>query len=212
MALLTARYAESDFGRMTQFLGFAPYNKTKIFVYRSIGELQQSNIGINDQDFSIGGQTNLGKSVVEIAFSDHREAYRKELLSEIAASLLSEMMYGGNLKETLQSSFLLSLPDWLMSGAAAYTAEGWNTEMDNFVRSNLMAKKFPYPESFRGKNAQLVGQSLWNFIVEEYGSTTVSNILNLTRIVRSEKQGIQGTLGIEYEIFLKKWEEFYRNQ
>ncbi|WP_338791383.1 hypothetical protein [Bernardetia sp. MNP-M8] len=212
MALLTARYAESDFGRMTQFLGFAPYNKTKIFVYRSIGELQQSNIGINDQDFSIGGQTNLGKSVVEIAFSDYREAYRKELLREIAASLLSEMMYGGNLKETLQSSFLLSLPDWLMSGAAAYTAEGWNTEMDNFVRSNLMAKKFPYPESFRGKNAQLVGQSLWNFIVEEYGQTTVSNILNLTRIVRSEKQGIQGTLGIEYETFLKRWEAFYRNQ
>lgn len=212
MALLTARYAESDFGRMTQFLGFAPYNKTKIFVYRSIGELQQSNIGINDQDFNIGGQTNLGKSVVEIAFSDYREAYRRELLKEISASLLSEMMYGGSLKETLQSSFLLSLPDWLMSGAAAYTAEGWNTEMDNFVRSNLMAKKFPYPESFRGKNAQLVGQSLWNFVVEEYGSTTVSNILNLTRIVRSEKQGIQGTLGIEYETFLKRWEAFYRNQ
>ncbi|WP_338764794.1 hypothetical protein WAF17_00320 [Bernardetia sp. ABR2-2B] len=212
MALLTARYAESDFGRMTQFLGFAPYNKTKIFVYRSIGELQQSNIGINDQDFNIGGQTNLGKNVVEIAFSEYREAYRKELLKEVAASLLSEMMYGGSLKETLQSSFLLSLPDWLMSGAAAYTAEGWNTEMDNFVRSNLMAKKFPYPESFRGKNAQLVGQSLWNFIVEEYGQTTVSNILNLTRIVRSEKEGIQGTLGIDYQTFLKRWEAFYRNQ
>ncbi|WP_375561247.1 hypothetical protein ACE193_01455 [Bernardetia sp. OM2101] len=212
MALLTARYAESDFGRMTQFLGFAPYNKTKIFVYRSIGELQQSNIGINDQDFNIGGQTNLGKSVVEIAFSDYREAYRKELLREISASLLSEMMYGGSLKETLQSSFLLSLPDWLMSGAAAYTAEGWNIEMDNFVRSNLMAKKFPYPESFRGKNARLVGQSLWNFIVEEYGQTTVSNILNLTRIVRSEKEGIQGTLGIDYQTFLRRWEAFYRNQ
>ena len=212
MALLTARYAESEFGRMTQFLGFAPYNKTKIFVYRSIGELQQSNIGINDQDFNIGGQTNLGKDVVEIAFSEYREAYRKELLQEIAASLLSEMMYGGNLKETLQSSFLLSLPDWLMSGAAAYTAEGWNTEMDNFVRSNLMAKKFPYPESFKGKNAQLVGQSIWNFIVEEYGQTTVSNILNLTRIVRSEKEGIQGTLGINYPTFLKRWEAFYRNQ
>ncbi|WP_041264099.1 PD40 domain-containing protein [Bernardetia litoralis] len=212
MALLTARYAESDFGRMTQFLGFAPYNKTKIFVYRSIGELQQSNIGINDQDFNIGGQTNLGKSVVEIAFSEYREAYRKELLREISNSLLSEMMYGGSLKETLQSSFLLSLPNWLMSGAAAYTAEGWNTEMDNFVRSNLMAKKFPYPESFKDKNAQLVGQSIWNFIVEEYGQTTVSNILNLTRIVKSEKQGIQGTLGIEYDTFLKRWEAFYRNQ
>ncbi len=212
MALLTARYAESNFGRMTQFLGFAPYTKTKIFVYRSINELQQSNIGINNQNFNIGGQTNLGKSVVEIAFSDYREAYKKELLKEIAASLLSEMMYGGSLKETLQSSFLLSLPDWLMSGAAAYTAEGWNTEMDNFVRSNLMAKKFPLPESFRDKNAQLVGQSLWNFIVEEYGQTTVSNILNLTRIVRSEKEGIQGTLGIDYQTFIKKWEAFYRNQ
>ncbi len=121
-------------------------------------------------------------------------------------------MYGGNLKETLQSSFLLSLPDWLMSGASAYAAEGWSTEMDNFVRSNLMAKKFPYPESFRGKNAQLVGQSIWNFIVEEYGTTTVSNILNLTRIVRSEKEGIQGTLGVEYQTFLKRWEAFYRNQ
>ncbi len=212
MALLTARYAESDFSRMTQFLGFAPYNKTKIFVYRSIGELQQSNIGINEQDFNIGGQTNLGKSVVEIAFSDYREAYRKELLKEVAASLLSEMMYGGSLKETLQSSFLLSLPDWLMSGAAAYTAEGWSAEMDNFVRSNLIAKKFPYPESFKDKNAQLVGQSLWNFIVEQYGQTTVSNILNLTRIVRSEKEGIQGTLGIDYQTFLQKWEAFYRSQ
>ena len=30
------------------------------------------------------------------------------------------MMYGGSLKEVLQSSYLLRLPDWFIGGAAAY--------------------------------------------------------------------------------------------
>jgi len=47
IAQFAARYAESDFQRMTDLLGYTPYSKIKLFIYNSIEDLQQSNVEVN---------------------------------------------------------------------------------------------------------------------------------------------------------------------
>src|SRR5689334_21253035 len=56
-----ANYLESEFDRITDLIGYPPYLKTKVFLYNSIAELQQSNIGLNRTPFSTGGETDFIK-------------------------------------------------------------------------------------------------------------------------------------------------------
>ncbi|MES2731585.1 MAG: hypothetical protein V4714_07545 [Bacteroidota bacterium] len=208
-AYQAARYAEADFDRIADLLGYTPYSKTKIFLYNSSADLQQSNVGISNDDLMSGGQTSFIKSQVEISFNGNQVNFKRDLSNSISQVFISEMMFGGSLKDMLQSSLLLALPDWFMSGAATYVSSGWSLEMDDYMRDALLNKNIKKPSVLTGEKATLVGQSIWNYIAERYGKSNISNILNLTRIIRNEETSIASTLGIPYSRFMKEWKQYY---
>lgn len=212
LARLTATIAEQEFSLITDFVGYAPFNKIRIFVYPSIKDIHQSNIGVDKQGAAVTGQTRFAKAEIEIAFTGLQSTYRTELRLRIAEMLISEMMYGGNLKDVLQSSYLLNLPDWFLAGAARYIAYGWSAEMDDYIRDALENRKLKKIANMEGEEAYIIGHSIWNFIVERYGKNNVANILNLTRLVRNEESSIENTLGIAYQRFLNNWRNFYLEQ
>ena len=78
LAALAAKLAEEDLGRVTELVGFSPFNKIKLYIYQSIADLQQSNIGINQQGIEVGGQTNLVRSDIEVAFTGTKQDLKKE--------------------------------------------------------------------------------------------------------------------------------------
>ena len=210
IAYFAARHAEADFNRIADLLGYTPYSKTKLFIYNSIADLQQSNVGLNADMVLVGGQTNFVKSRVEIPYTGSTVAFKKELSLGIAQIFITEMMFGGSIKDMVQSSYLLSLPEWFISGAASYVAEGWGPDMDDYARDVVVNKNVRKPAVLSGEEARLVGQSIWNYIAERYGKANISNILNLTRIIRNEESSIVSTLGVyPYGNFLKEWRNFY---
>ncbi len=210
MARLTAQFAESEFDRITEILGYTPYNRIKIFLYNSPGELLQSNMGLATFGDLDDQELDLAQSRVEIAFTGDQISFRKKLVMEISRLFVYDMLYGGNLKDALQSSLLLTLPDWFMSGIAAYIAEGWTPELGDYMRDVSLKRPIKKPALLSGADATLIGQSIWNFIADRYGRDNISNILNLTRIIRTEQTSITSTLGISsYAKFLKEWRDYY---
>ncbi|WP_310398021.1 hypothetical protein [Hymenobacter sp.] len=208
-----AEYAEKELQRITALIGYYPYSKTTLLFYNSVGDLRQSNIGLTATQQQInGGETPLARmSKVQIAFTGQETEFKRTLSTQITEVLLNDMMYGGSLKEVLQSSYLLQLPDWFIGGAAAYAAEGWSVEMDGFMRD--MSKQYPTGNRtapFFLRSSNLAGQSIWNFVAERYGYTTIQNILNLTRITRDVEVGISSSLNVPYKVFLKDWLAYYR--
>ena len=104
-------FVEEEFERITEIIGHTPYFKTKIFLYNSITDLQQSNVGVSDKVFTVGGQTNFSKSYVEIANTGTVTSMKEELVAKITSLILNEMMYGGSFSDSWQNTFLLNLPD-----------------------------------------------------------------------------------------------------
>ncbi len=206
------KYLDSEFDRITDILGYAPYSKAKIVLYISVGDLQQSNVGVNQSDFTIGGQTDFFKSQVEIAYPGTQSEFKKELVLKFTQMLISDMMYGGSLSDMFQSSYLLSLPEWFINGAANYIAFGWDVEMDDYVRDIFTKGKPRKLNKYSGEDAALIGQSVWNFIAEKYGTGNISNILNLTRIIRNDQKSISNTLGLSYKDFIQEWSKYYREE
>ncbi|GAB2800641.1 hypothetical protein GCM10027275_53400 [Rhabdobacter roseus] len=212
LARLAAQFAESEFDRITEVLGYTPYNRIKIFLYNSPGELMQSNMGLATFGDLDDQELDLAQSRLEIAFTGDQLSFRKELVKEISLLFVYDMLYGGNLKDALQSSLLLTLPEWFMQGIAAYIAEGWTPELSDYMRDLSNKRQLKKPGLLTGADATLVGQSIWNYIAERYGRDNISNILNLTRIIRTEQTSITSTLGIpSYTRFLRDWREYYVN-
>ncbi|MBF9253540.1 hypothetical protein I2I11_09570 [Pontibacter sp. 172403-2] len=205
-----AAYAEQELKRVTSLIGYYPYAKVTLILYNSPTDLKQSNIGIDNDQFQTGGETLFMKNKVEIAFPGTQTGFKHELSYKLTELLLNDMMYGGSLKEALQSSYLLRLPDWFIGGVAAYTAEGWSLEMDNYMRSMLLQEPDLKPEKLLAQSPQLAGQSIWNYIAERYGYTAIQNILNLTRITRDVEIGITSSLNIPYKRFLNDWYNYYK--
>ena len=208
-----AEYAEKELQRITALIGYYPYSKTTLLFYNSVGDLRQSNIGLSATLQQInGGETPLARmSKVQIAFGGQETEFKRELSTQITEVLLNDMMYGGSLKEVLQSSYLLQLPDWFIGGASAYAAEGWSVDMDGYMRD--MSKQYPTGNRtapFFLRNSALAGQSIWNYVAERYGYTTIQNILNLTRITRDVEVGISSSLNVPFKVFLKDWLAYYR--
>jgi hypothetical protein len=208
-ATLAIQLAESDFDRITEILGYSPFSRTKIFVYTSTQDLNQSNVGLNLSSEREIKEENLAKSRIEIAYSGSANSFRKDLVKEVSQVFIHDMLYGGSIKESLQNSLLLSVPDWFMNGITAYISEGWSTEMDSYMRDAILNKYLRRPSLTSGKESALVGQSIWNFVAEKYGKDNISNILNLTRIIRNEQTSISSTIGMPYSKFLKEWREYY---
>lgn len=205
-------FLEKEFNELTDILGYAPYTKTKIFIYNSVQDLQQSNIGLSDGVFTIGGQTDFVKLQLELAYPGQAYEFKQEMIYKLSKILINDMMFGGSLAEIFQNSYLLSLPDWFVGGAARYLAYGWSQEMDDQVRDYLERKQDKNSVKLSEYESELVGQSIWNYIAIKYGKSNISNILNLTRIIRNEENSVSSTLGLTFKQFLIDWQKYYQIQ
>ena len=190
-------------------MGYAPSAKTKIIIYNSYNDLQQSNINIDGSIFTIGGEMKFVKLQLEIAHPGTAQVFKEKLIYLLSRTLINDMLFGGSLKEVFQSSHLLKLPEWFIDGAARYLAYGWDLKMDDFIRDYLDAKRIKKEKKVQGDQAGILGQAIWNYIAIKYGVSNISNILNLTRIMHKEDVSISNTLGISYKQFSKNWKRYY---
>jgi len=209
-AQMTLDFLDKEYEKITDMIGYAPFAKTKIFLYNSEVDIQQSNIGVNGATFTIAGQTVFVKLQVEIAYPGNIVAFKKELRYKMTQMLLHDMMFGGSLAEMFQSAYLLNLPEWFIKGGTNYIAYGWDIEMDDYMRDMLVKKRIKKLSKLEDADARLIGQSVWNYIAVKYGPSNISNILNLTRIIRNVENAIASTIGIPFKQFRYEWEEYYR--
>ncbi|WP_373522927.1 biopolymer transporter Tol [Aquiflexum sp.] len=210
-ARMAIDYLESEFDRLTQLIGYVAYTKPKIFIYNSQQEILQSNLNLNKDEFTIDGQTFFSRLIGEVAFTGTWESFKRELIYTTSKVIIEEMLYGSTIADAFQSNLINSFPEWYIEGAAMYLAHGWSMEMDDFVRHHFKENKNIKLHKLKNREAGLVGQSVWNFIVEKYGRRYISSILNLSRINRNEENSIANTIGLNYKTFQEQWRQFYLN-
>lgn len=210
-ALQATEYLEEEFERITDIVGYSPYFKAKIFIYNSIEEMEQSNVGVNEASHRIGGQTNFVKSYVEVANPGSLVGLKQELVSGVAELVINDMLFGGSLTDMWQNTYLMSLPRWFVNGAISYLAKGWDVDMDDRIRDLIGSGLVNKLTKLDDEEAVFAGQSMWNFIVQKYGKSNVNQILNLVRVTRSEEKSIAFTLGVPFRQIMLEWQEYYTN-
>ncbi len=208
-ARMAIDYLEGEFDRLTQLIGYVAYTKPKVFIYNSPEEILQSNLDLNKDEYTIDGQTFFSRLLAEVAYPGNWEEFKEDLIYGTSKVIIEEMLYGSTVADAFQSNLINSFPEWYIEGAAMYLAKGWSREMDDYIRHYFRDDKKPKLHRLQEKEAILVGQSVWNYLVEKYGRRYISSVLNLSRINRNEENSIANTIGVNYKTFMDQWQEFY---
>ena len=212
LARSTIQFLDGELPRITRILGYTPYQKAKIFLYPSPADHLESNSGISFQNLKKAQEENQDKFKIEIAFKSDLGDLHTRLVEELTRVYVHDILYGGTIRDALQSSLLLTVPEWFSSGIVAYVAHGDSPEMNQYMYQIVAANKVRKPALARGKEAELIGQSIWSYIAKNYGIQPIGNILNLTRIIRNDQSSIASTLRTSISRFLKEWFNFYLSE
>ncbi len=205
--------SEFDHDEIQRTLEHTLSDKIEIIVYIDLNDLKQSNIGLEDAFTNSGGVTQIKGNKMYIYFDGNHLNLRKEIRMGIANVYLNSILYGSSIQEIVQNALLLNLPDWFKDGLVAYSGSSWDYEIDDELR-DLLAHKPKYKKFSKLANdhPRVAGHSMWNYIAETYGSTTIANIIYLTRIHRNLDNSFLFITGDNIDNIEKAWYSYYTNQ
>ena len=212
LAQFTAQEVNKIKNEIEQYMNYRLDGRYQFIVYRKLSDLQQTNLGVDLEQYNTGGLTKMVGNKVLLHFNGDWYDYKKQIRAGIAKVLLFDMLYGGSIQEKIQNSTLIYLPQWYINGFLAYIEDYWNTTDDNRLKDYLQNFKIKKFNHLLGKDPVLAGKSLWFYIDQAYGAANVSSIIYLTRINRDYEQALVYVLGRSLKNISPDWLSYYKQQ
>lgn len=212
MAIYTGRTADREIEEIEKIFDYKISGRFQFVVYNKLSDLKQTNIGLDEEEVltNTGGLTKMIGNKVLLYFDGDYRHMRQQVRAGVAQVMLTQLMYGGNLKDRLQNAVLLNLPEWYTNGLASYISKGWSVEDDDRLRDGIISGRYRKFNRLSGEEAIFAGHSLWNYIVEVYGQSAISNLLYMTRINRNIESGFIYVLGVPLKQLTINWYDYYQ--
>ena len=185
IAKYAAQIAEQELPELEKFIEYGLQRRVNIALYNNFDELKQSNIGLSMDWQTTGGITKLVNNKMIIYFDGNHLNLRKQIRLGIARTLLDNVLFGDDLGEFAANQALLDLPQWLTDGYVDYAAENWSTDLDDQLKSAMLAGTYRNFYQFAYEKPLLAGHAFWNYIADKYKKENVTYFLYLARVYRN---------------------------
>ncbi|MGK7369447.1 MAG: peptidase MA family metallohydrolase, partial [Candidatus Halalkalibacterium sp. M3_1C_030] len=208
LANFTALNLEASLKQLQEDFNHQIADRIQVIVYDSHNDFSQTNVvplPVNAE--GIGGVTDAFKNRITMPFSGNYTEFRSTLHHELVHAVMNDMYYGGTVQSRL-SGEALQIPLWLSEGLAEYTSNGWDTNSDIYIRDATINDYLPPIPRLRGYYAYRGGQSVWNYIVEEYGREKIGEIMQTMKSQRSVNAAFQRSIGLSVEELSKSWIDY----
>ncbi len=183
-------------------------DRISVIIYDSHNDFSQTNVvTLPTSAEGIGGVTDKFKNRMTIPFDGEYDDFRRTIHHELVHAVFNDMFYGGSVNSIIQNNIQLVFPLWFEEGLAEYTALGWDTNTDLYIRDAVINNYLPPIKFLSGYYAYRGGQSLWNYIVEQYGREKIAEILQSIKTSRSVEYGIRTSTGMSIDELSKAWTE-----
>lgn len=213
LAEYTLMSSERNLKELEKFFDYTLDERIQVLTYLKQSEFRQSNVGLNENDgYNIGGVARIMGNKMFVYYEGSHAEMDKQIRENISRILFNQMMFGGDWKDVLKSSTLLSVPKWYEEGLIAFAANGPTNESETFVKDLIQNKKFKSFNFLEGREAILTGQAFWNYIAEVYGENVIPNLLYMSQASRSVESGFLYVLGLSLEVVTKDFISYYKNK
>lgn len=196
-----------------KFFDYSLEETIQVLTYQKQTEYRQSNLGItNDDQFAIGGTARILGNKMFVYYEADHAMLEAQVRTNLARIVFSQLMYGGDWKDVIRNSTMLSVPGWYEEGLISLSAQRWNEQTENFMRDLIADGKFKSLNRFSGDQARWAGHAFWRYITDIYGEGVIPNILYMTKMSRSVDSGFLYVLGVSLDALARDFIEYYRQQ
>ena len=210
-AIYLSEVIKEHYDKLESSFDFYINDRLEFIIYNTHADFKQSNIGMSSEESTnIGGNTRIVGSKVFMYFDGDHKQFEKQIRSGISQIIINQMMYGGNWKEVLKNSTLLTVPDWYLNGMISYMADPDDQHVYNRSKDAILADKYLKFNRLTGEEAKIAGHSLWKFIADVYGENIIPNILYMTRMSRNVETGFLYVLGLSFKDIIQQYSDYYR--
>lgn len=211
LAVYAGRTADAEIEQLEKLFDYRINGRFQLIIYNRLSDLKQTNIGLEgeEQNTNTGGLTRIVGNKILLYFDGDYRHFREQIRAGMAQVMIHQLMYGGNIRDRVQSAVLLNLPEWYLQGLVMYVSQGWTVAQDDRMRDVIGRKQFRNINNLVGADAAFAGASMWHYIVERYGAGSISNLLYMTRINRNIESGFSYVLGLSLKQLGKEWMSYY---
>ena len=207
LADFTARAAEEAYAEIAELFEHEIADRIPLLVYQSHNDFAVTNaVNLPTYAEGIGGVTELFKNRVAIPFTGDYRDFRRVVHHELVHAVLNDMFYGGSIQSIIQNNIQLRIPLWFNEGLAEYSALGWDTNSDMYVREAVLEDDLAPIPYLGGYFAYRGGQSVWDYVAEQYGRKKIGEILQRLRLSRSVEGAFKRATGLELDELSERWQ------
>lgn len=212
LANFAALALESSLQQIQEDFGHRIADRIEVIIYDSHNDFSETNVvRLPTSAEGIGGVTDLFKNRITMPFDGDYEQFRRVLQHELVHAVINDMFYGGS-AQSLISGNALQIPTWFNEGISEYEASGWDTNSDMYIRDAVINDYLSDISRLSGYYAYRGGQSLWNYIVEEYGRSKITEIFQTLKNLRNVEAAFRRSLGVSLEELSERWKDYYRER
>ncbi|MBL0341418.1 MAG: PD40 domain-containing protein [Bacteroidetes bacterium] len=213
LAEFVGKNADKEIEEVERLFDYKTNGRLQFMIFNRYSDLKQTNIGLEGDEVSgnTGGLTRVMGNKVLIYFDGDHEHLLQQIRAGVAQVLFHQLLYGGNIKDRLQSAVLLTIPNWYEQGLISYVAKGWTAEQDNQMRDGILSGKYNRFNKLQENEGEFAGHSMWHYISQTYGTTSIANLLYMTRINRSIENGFVYVLGVNLKKLTTNWLTYNKN-
>jgi hypothetical protein len=213
----TLRACEERIKGLQKFYDYALEDRVQVISYLKQTEFRQSNVGITgDDQFNIGGAARIMGNKMFLYYDGNHHSYNRQIDEALSRLIFTQMMYGGDWKDVVKSSTLLSMPKWYEEGMIRYAVTKGSEEANTFMKDVITKSKFKSMNRLYGREAALGGEAFWSYVAEVYGASVIPSILYMTRVSRNVESGFLFVLGLSMDDlnkdFIRYQKEKYAKQ
>jgi hypothetical protein len=207
IAQVAAQIAEDAYPRLAAKFNHEVGRTTPLIIYSSPAYFAQTNVIPSLLPESVGGFTEFLKGRVVVPFhgsyADFEHVIIHEMVHVFTISKLTQ-------KLRRQGALRLSGPPlWFIEGLAEYWSEDWDTEADMIVKDMVLrGDMLPITQFWRIQGTYFMyklGQSVCQFIAEEYGEDKLVMIFENWHKGRRFDNTVRWTLGKTLEQLSTEW-------
>lgn len=209
LATFAAMSLEASLKQLQEDFGHQIADRIEVIIYDSHNDFSETNVvALPTSAEGIGGVTDPFKNRITMPFNGDYDSFRAILQHELVHAVINDMFYGGNVQSRLTGN-ALQIPLWFNEGLSEYEASGYDTETGLYIRDGIVNDYLPPIPRLNGFLAYRGGQSLWNFIVEEYGRNKITEIMQTLKSQRNIEATFRRTLGLSLEELSEEWKDYY---
>ncbi len=181
LAKKSLQMAAEELSRLENILKYKIGSKSKLLLFSSLYNLQHSYASLEDPEYNNNLLYKLPKEFESIYYTGEDAFLRRQVSKGLCRLMLKEMLYGIGLSEKIQRLRGQEIPEWFYQGLPAFMSNSWNSDLEAQLREAFRKGTFRNTNTLSPSETELLGHSLWRYMVMEYGSETLSTLLFITR-------------------------------